>query len=74
LTLLGLFVSKYILLIVDGILSLKFKKIKTKLFRLAAYIPQVQAYLDDEKNKMTKDVSAKYSSIRKGKALLKLPE
>ena len=45
----------------------------TRLFRLATYIPQVQAYLDAETKKVMDDCTAKFSNLRKGQALTKLP-
>ena len=49
-----------------------FGKIKTKLFRLAMYIPQVKREIEKEQNKVIKDCTEKFGELRKN-ALAKLP-
>ena len=45
----------------------------TKLFRFATYVPQVKAHLDAEVKKVKDECISKYSNLRKGQALAKLP-
>jgi len=56
-----------------SIIALNRRKIMTKLFRFAAFIPAVKAYLDKEANKVMKDCAEKFTKARKGQALAKLP-
>jgi hypothetical protein len=54
--------------------NLNFENIKTQGFRIAAsLIPQVKAHIEKELHKMEEDCVKKYSDIRRGVALTKLP-
>ena len=48
-------------------------KVKTKLFRLACFIPQVQEKIEKEHSKMMKECTAKYSKLRQNAKTI-LPE
>ena len=73
-TLILFLVVKWIFKFVKKMRKMTFEKFKAIAFRLALYIPQVKAYIDKETVKTIKNVTSKYSKIRKGKTYLTLPE
>jgi sphinganine-1-phosphate aldolase len=74
LSLLSWVMLNYLISLARSLASLRKKKIMEKLFRLATYIPQVNAYITAEGQKTIVELSKKYSNIRKGKALVKMPD
>ena len=73
-TLILYMVVRWIFKFIKKMRKMTLEKFKSHLFRIALYIPQVRDYIDKETEKTVKNVTAKYSKIRKGKTYLTLPE
>jgi sphinganine-1-phosphate aldolase len=54
--------------------KLTLQKVLEKLFRMATWIPMVASHINSESAKTIKQFTDKYSNLRKGKVLLRLPE
>jgi len=68
-----LFVARYVKSFAQYIFKLDYDEVKLRMFRIALYIPQVQAKIDGEMKKLRAQCMKKFSDYRKGNALMSLP-